>query len=263
MSEPRDVPAQIIESLKSLGLTKYEALVYIGLLRVTGATATEIHEISGVPRASVYPVLDRLMQKSLVSVSHTSPRRFNATPPDEGIDSLMRRIEEDAEQARDVLAEIYREKVEEHRGDQEFIWSIYGQENIQGRIADLIRSAGQDLHMVVNWNLLSRTILPLLKTVPGSVAVEIVTDCWEGEIPEGVRVHVHHHCTAHEQCGNAEKHPPMENAGVFIADGAKVLVWMGSSGEGSSALYSESPGFVQFFARYWNSIRDWVEITAQ
>ncbi len=263
MSEPRDVPAQIIESLKSLGLTKYEALVYIGLLRVAGATATEIHEISGVPRASVYPVLDRLMQKSLVSVSHTSPKRFNATPPEEGIDSLMHRIEEDAEQARDVLIEIYREKAEEHRGDQEFIWSLYGQENIQGRLADLIRNAGEDVRMIVNWNLLSRMVLPLLETIPDSVAVEIVTDCREGEVPEGVRVHVLHHCVQREPFGNAEKHPPMENAGVFIVDGAKVLVWMGSAGEGPSALYSESPGFVQFFGRYWSSIRDWVEITTQ
>jgi len=45
----------LIEMLKSLGLTKYEALVYIGLLKEPGATATRIHEVAGVPRASVYP----------------------------------------------------------------------------------------------------------------------------------------------------------------------------------------------------------------
>ena len=61
------------EHLKSLGLTKYEALVYIALLRVESASATKIHEISGVPRASVYPVLDKLMKKGLVSVSNTTP----------------------------------------------------------------------------------------------------------------------------------------------------------------------------------------------
>lgn len=74
MKALRDVPVHLLDSLKSLGLTKYEALVYIGLLRTAGATATEVHEISGVPRASVYPVLDRLVQKELVSVSHTTPK---------------------------------------------------------------------------------------------------------------------------------------------------------------------------------------------
>ncbi len=48
MSESPENTLIIAESLKSLGLTKYEALVYIALLKVSGATATEIHEISGV-----------------------------------------------------------------------------------------------------------------------------------------------------------------------------------------------------------------------
>jgi len=37
----------LTEMLKSLGLTKYEALVYIGLLKEPGATATRIHEVAG------------------------------------------------------------------------------------------------------------------------------------------------------------------------------------------------------------------------
>ncbi|WP_172673717.1 TrmB family transcriptional regulator [Methanogenium cariaci] len=80
----------IQEHLKSLGLTKYESLVYIALLQVDGATATEIHEISGVPRASVYPVLDKLSKKQLVNVTTTSPKRFAATPPDEPSTALLR-----------------------------------------------------------------------------------------------------------------------------------------------------------------------------
>ncbi|MCK9278644.1 MAG: TrmB family transcriptional regulator, partial [Methanoculleus sp.] len=103
MKALRDIPNDLLESLKSLGLTKYEALVYIGLIRMTGATATEVHETSGVPRASVYPVLDRLVQKELVSVSHTTPKRFEAIPPVRGIENLMRRIEMDAENARTAL----------------------------------------------------------------------------------------------------------------------------------------------------------------
>ena len=141
MTAPRDIPNDLIESLKSLGLTRYEALVYIGLLRVTGATATEIHETSGVPRASVYPVLDRLVQKELVSVSHTTPKRFDAVPPGQGIENLMRRIEDDAESARSALERLYREKRPEARGSQEPIWTIYGEENIRARLSDMFLGA--------------------------------------------------------------------------------------------------------------------------
>ena len=124
MKAPRDIPSDLLESLRSLGLTKYEALVYIGLLRVAGATATEIHEISGVPRASVYPTLDRLAQKELVSVSHTTPKRFDAIPPAQGIENLMRKIEMDAESALAALDVFYREKDAEYRGNQELVWTI-------------------------------------------------------------------------------------------------------------------------------------------
>ena len=61
MKLPSDNPVRVIECLKSLGLTKYEALVYIALLKMASATASEIHEISDVPRASVYPVIDQLL----------------------------------------------------------------------------------------------------------------------------------------------------------------------------------------------------------
>ncbi|MDD1716507.1 MAG: helix-turn-helix domain-containing protein, partial [Methanolinea sp.] len=80
MADPSSL-LTLTEQLKSLGLTKYEALVYIALLQASGATATEIHEHSGVPRASVYPVLDRLVAKNLASISHTTPKRFNAVDP--------------------------------------------------------------------------------------------------------------------------------------------------------------------------------------
>jgi len=148
MNAPRDIPNNLLESLKSLGLTKYEALVYIGLLRVAGATATEIHEISGVPRASVYPVLDRLVQKELVSVSYITPKRFDAVPPDRGVENLMRRIETDAKSARAALDALYREKRPEGRGNQEQIWTIYGEENIRTRLAGMFRSAERSVEVL-------------------------------------------------------------------------------------------------------------------
>jgi HTH-type transcriptional regulator, sugar sensing transcriptional regulator len=58
MKRLHDSSVQLIASLKSLGMTKYEALVHIALLRVMSPTASEIHDSSGIPRASVYPVID-------------------------------------------------------------------------------------------------------------------------------------------------------------------------------------------------------------
>jgi HTH-type transcriptional regulator, sugar sensing transcriptional regulator len=257
MDISRDSSARTIDSLKMLGLTKYEALVYIGLLKVAGATATELHEISGVPRASVYPVLDRLVQKNLVSVSHSTPKRFNAVAPEEGIDNLLGRIESEAAEAKKALDQIYRRRIEGERGDQEFIWSIYGNQNILVRTIELLRNAEHSIRIVASWPLLKHIVPELQQLNQESVDIEIISDDWEGDMPEGVRIHVFRHPMLHE------KTMSLECAGVFQVDGSKVLLWMGSPADVPCALYSESMGFVQFFKRYWSSVKAWVEIIDQ
>jgi Predicted transcriptional regulators len=188
MSESPENILILAESLKSLGLTKYEALVYIALLKVSGATATEIHEISGVPRASVYPVLDRLLQKNLVAVSHTTPKRFASVPPDEGIENLLKSIESDAEGARKVLNTIFHDRNRLQKGEQELIWSIYGNENISTRILDLISNAQSSIRIIFYWALVNDEIKDMLIGVSSRVLVEIVTDHWEGDIPSNIRL---------------------------------------------------------------------------
>lgn len=259
MTAPRDIPNNLLESLKSLGLTKYEALVYIGLLRVAGATATEVHETSGVPRASVYPVLDRLVQKELVSVSHTAPKRFDAIPPDRGIENLMRRIEGDAESARAALDQLYRERRPEARGNQELIWTIYGEENIRARLADMFLSAERSVEMLVTGYLLREHVLALLKPIPDTVRVDIITDTREGEQPSRFRVRVHP-SGVYPEPGKGLRY---ESSGIFLVDDARALVWMGSGGEQPSALYSESTGLVQLVRRYLTSITEWVGAAGQ
>lgn len=263
MTAPRDIPTNLLESLKSLGLTKYEALVYIGLLRVAGATATEVHETSGVPRASVYPVLDRLVQKELVCVSHTTPKRFDAVPPDQGVENLMRRIESDAESARKALNALYREKGPEGRGGQELIWTIYGEENIKTRLAEMFRSAERSVEVIAAYDLLEGGVLALLKNVPGSVQVGIVTDCWRGERPSRFGIHIFPLAAGCDPCSTQGKLLPYERSGVFLVDNVRTLLWLGSSGEQPSALYSESEGFVLFVQRHISSVTERVRSAAQ
>jgi len=257
MDTARDPSSRIIDSLKMLGLTKYEALVYIGLLKVAGATATELHEISGVPRASVYPVLDRLIQKNLVSISHTTPKRFNAVAPEEGIDNLLHRIETEAAEAKSALDQIYSRRIEGERGDQEHIWSIYGNQNILARTIEMLRNAEHSIQIAGSWPLLKHIVPVLVQQARESVDIEIITVDWEGDRPEGIRLHI----ISHQMV--PDKPMPQECAGFFQVDGEKVLLWMGAPGDVPCALYSESMGFVQFFKRYWSTAKAWVEIISQ
>jgi len=247
-----DLRAALPETLKSLGFTKYEALVYVALLGMEAATATEIHGLSGVPRASVYPVLDRLVGKNLVAVSHATPRRYSAIPPEEGIENLLSRIEGDARRAKEILSEIYRKRVTVERGDQELIWSIHGEEKIVSRLRDLIRGARKRVQVITTWPFLERMLLPEITGLPPSVLVEVITSRWEGPVPEGLKVHVRP-----PPPGGRAGHLAMETAGIFIIDGGKGMVVMGISDETPTALFSESPGFLRFFSQIWSLNLAW------
>ncbi|KAF5088560.1 TrmB family transcriptional regulator [Methanoculleus horonobensis] len=263
MKAPRDVPTPLLESLKSLGLTKYEALVYIGLLRTVGATATEVHEISGVPRASVYPVLDRLVQKELVSVSHTTPKRFDAVAPDQGVENLMRRIESDAESAREALDVFYREKELEGPGGHELVWTIYGEENIRTRLAEMFRSAERSVELLATEDLIRQKVLPLLDPVPDSVPVEIVTDRWAGERPSRFHLHILPLATLCKTPILAEKLLPYDRSGVFLVDDTRALLWMEGADGQPSALYSESAGLALFVRRHIATVMEWAKAAVQ
>ncbi len=251
MEMGEDLRAALPQILKSLGFTKYEALVYVALLGMEGATATEIHEASRVPRASVYPVLDRLVEKNLVTVSHATPKRFSAIPPEEGIENLLSRIQEDALRAKEILSPIYRKRVMVERGDQELIWSIHGEEKIASRLRDLIRGAKRRLQLFTTWPFLERVLLPELGQLSPSIELEVITSRWDGPVPQGMKVHVRP-----PLMGHAERRP-METAGIFIIDGKRAMVVMGISEETPTALFSESPGFLRFFSQIWSMNLAW------
>jgi predicted transcriptional regulator len=245
MDTGEDLRGSLPQILKSLGFTKYEALVYIALLGMEAATATEIHEFSRVPRASVYPVLDRLVEKNLVTVSHATPRRFSAVPPAEGIEDLLSRIEEDAHRAQEILSEIYAKRVTVERGDQELIWSIHGEEKVTSRLRDLIGGAKRRVQVFTTWAYLGRVILPEIRRLPASVGVEVITSRWEGPVPPGMKLYLRT-----PPASPAGQHPGGV-AGIFLIDGEKALVMMGASEEAPTALLSESPGFLRFFNQIW------------
>jgi len=249
-------PGTITEALKTLGLTKYEALVYVALLQVTRATATEIHELSGVPRASAYPVLDRLIQRNLVTVSHTAPKRFSALPPTEAVDSLMRGIGEKASYAKETLQELYDRRKTPDGGGQELVWTITGDANIISRIRDLMAQATDRIEVLGNWNLIEDLGDPL-SMAAGRVRVEVITDCREGAFLPGIQISAIVPPIWHTEVGSKER------AGIFFVDGSKVMVVMGSEGEMPIALYSESEGFYRFFSRYWSLIRGYGGIPDQ
>ena len=56
---------KLLEKLKAIGLTNYEAGCYVALLNRSEMAAVDVAKASGVPRTRVYEVLENLMRKGL------------------------------------------------------------------------------------------------------------------------------------------------------------------------------------------------------
>jgi len=73
---------KIIQKLEELGLTKGEAKVYLALLELGASTKSSIVRKSGVSPSIVYEILEKLMNKGLVSSAFIEKTRyFEANEP--------------------------------------------------------------------------------------------------------------------------------------------------------------------------------------
>jgi sugar-specific transcriptional regulator TrmB len=71
----------VAKKLQQIGLTEYEAKVYLALLNTHLSTATWVSEKSGVPRTKIYSVLEALRNKGWVRVYSGVPLLFKAVEP--------------------------------------------------------------------------------------------------------------------------------------------------------------------------------------
>ncbi|VVB98148.1 Sugar-specific transcriptional regulator TrmB [uncultured archaeon] len=78
-----------ISALKEAGLTDGEIKVYLALLELGSSTTGPIIEKSGIARSIIYQILEKLMQKGLVSyVTREKTKHFQAAEPYRLLDYL-------------------------------------------------------------------------------------------------------------------------------------------------------------------------------
>jgi sugar-specific transcriptional regulator TrmB len=67
---------EAVEALRELGLSNYEARVFVALQRLGSGTAQEVSQVSDVPRSQVYGAADDLAARGLLEVVESSPKAF-------------------------------------------------------------------------------------------------------------------------------------------------------------------------------------------
>lgn len=133
--------------LKELGLSEYEAKVYLSLVALGKSGASAISAQSGVPHAKVYGALESLIRKGLVAVALEKPRKWYAQPPST---VLARLLEDKFAEMTKLKKEIDELGRRYERLPEEAVYVMKGKENFS-RILRMLKKP-QKYEYRIKWS---------------------------------------------------------------------------------------------------------------
>jgi len=128
------------ESLQQLGLSQYEAEVFVALVKLGTGTAREVTQITDVPRSQVYGAAEALDERGLVEVQQSNPIQYRPVALEEARDRLRSRYETREARAFDYLDGI-RSEGRDADERQEDVWMVHGRESVASRTTQLVADA--------------------------------------------------------------------------------------------------------------------------
>lgn len=135
----------IVEQLQQLGFSQYEAQAYITLLQHNPLTGYEIAKSSGVPRANIYGVLQKLEERGAVlRLDSEDGVRYSPVPAEEFIGRLESQFQQTLGAARKALNAINTQVPPEP------VWNLQGYNAILEHAQSLIDSAEHEV-LVAFW----------------------------------------------------------------------------------------------------------------
>ncbi|MGW4564306.1 TrmB family transcriptional regulator [Streptomyces sp. NPDC004561] len=239
-----------VDDLMSLGLARYEARVYLSLIRRGSYTAAEVAREADVPRQRVYDVLDALVRRQLVSAHPGRVATYSAVTPELALARLMavqRESVDRLERVSQSLTGILQPLWSQGRGQTDpldYIEILRDPKAISERFADIQRQARQELltfckppFVAPTENTEGIAVVRRLHQAGGTVRAIYLSDALEDP---GTVEHVRRFAAAGEQARFAPELPLK----LVIADAALVLCDMPDpvAGVGSTTtLFIEHP----------------------
>jgi len=127
------------EALRELGLSNYEAKVFVALQQLGAGDAQEIGRVSDVPRSQVYGAADDLATRGLVEVVESSPKAYRPVSLETARDQLRARMDRQQRRAFENLDLLRDEQVD--RDDEGGVATLRGHAPVFERVTDLVTGA--------------------------------------------------------------------------------------------------------------------------
>ncbi len=146
--------------LQDLGLSEKEAKVYVSLLQVERGSINELAEKTGINRTTVYPVLETLSKKGLVSEAHEGKKITYQAEPPERLETYVERqkvlLNEKASRLKEMIPQM--KSIQREQGERPVVKLFQGRD---GAIAaykefyDFSLSVEKEGYFILNSDLLA------------------------------------------------------------------------------------------------------------
>ncbi len=119
----------VIEKLRKLGLSGYEAQAYIALLKLGDAEANEVASRAKIPMGRIYNVLSSLEEFHLIRAQDTRPRKYVCVEPAAALERLLKNKQEEFKRASVEIDEMANELSSELAGikpkrSEKIFWTV-------------------------------------------------------------------------------------------------------------------------------------------
>ncbi len=236
------VDRKLVELLRRLGLSEYEARTYLALVARGSATVREIRELAGIPYAREYDVLESLERRGYVLAQPGRPRRYLAVPPGEVLERELEGIRRAVEELRVALERLYSEPFREE-SLHEAVWLIRGRQNIVERCRSMLSSAEAEvLLMGSNPAACSELAGALAAASRRGVRIRALGSFEPGT----VRVL--------EEAGVEYRHYPHEHSCFLLADQRELILSAGDPLQEESAIYNRSQACIRLYRSYFEHV---------
>jgi sugar-specific transcriptional regulator TrmB len=95
-----------VQKLKKMGLSGYEAQVYLALLGETRAPASRVVRKSGVPQSKVYGALNSLVERGFAEQVLGDVKLYRGIPPRQAFENYRRSVEESLTESESDMKEL-------------------------------------------------------------------------------------------------------------------------------------------------------------
>jgi sugar-specific transcriptional regulator TrmB len=232
---------ELLGNLVAIGLTEYEAKVYVALLRESPANGYQISKRSGVPRSMVYEALGRLNARGAVmTTGGEKGTLYQPLPPDVLLDRYEHEQNHLISDLRDGLRALHTAADEEH------FWSVNGCNSVLSYASQMIQRAQTEA-----WLVLNDTVLEALRAELAAAAQRGIT---LGSLLTGKGDLGHGQVARHPQ--RESELQELTDTIIVVADGREALI--GSTNGDAAATITRNRDLVLIARQFV-----WMELFAQ